>query len=197
MTVLQTVPPVQASESVALHCLQAPPTHAGSGAVGHSGLAPVTRSALQAEQTLPVHTGAVDGHCEESVQFTHVFVARLQTEVAPVQALVLPALHWTQAPEARQAGFAALHSKGVVGGPKSPSQPTQLFVAGLQAPVAPLQEPGFVAVHSTQPPLTQIGKPALGHAPAPPAPKLPLQGPQPAASQMGRPGGQFADVTHV
>lgn len=102
------------------------------------------------------------------MQSTHVLVAVLHTAVGATQALVLVALHCTHAPAfapaVTQTGVVALHSNGVVGGPKSPSQPLQVLVVGSQEPVAPVHAPVCVASHWTQPPSLQTGKPASGQA---------------------------------
>ena len=206
-TQIGVVVPAHAPTSVALHGLHGPPAHAGLAELWHSGAVPEPRSPAHAVQTLPEHTGFAGSL--QSVgprQATHMLVAVLQTGVAvPVQALLLVALHCTQAPLLAAAGSVThtgvvwLHSNVVVGGPKSPSQPTHVFVAALHEPVAPVQAPVFVASHWTHPPSVHTGKPELGQAAAPPEPKLPEHGPQPPpAVQMGRPGGQFVTPgTHV
>jgi hypothetical protein len=158
---------------------------------------PEPRSPTHAVQTLPEQTGFVGSL--QSVgprQATHVLVARLQTGVAvPVQALLLVALHCAHAPPTWHTGVAWLHSNGVVGGPKSPSQPTHVFVAGLHEPVAPVHAVVCVESHWTHPPSLHTGKPAVGHAAVPAEPKLPEQGPQPPpAVHVGRPGGQPVGV---
>lgn len=197
------VAPEQAVASVALHWRHEPATHAGAVALVHCDGVPEPRLPSHGEHTLFVQIGVAAPHCEESVQLTHVLVAVLQTDVGSLQAVAFEALHCTHAPafppDVRHTGVTALHSNGVVGGPKSPSQPTHVFVAALHEPVAPVHAPVCVASHWTHPPSLQTGKPALGHAVAPPEPKFPEHGPQPpAAVQMGRPGGQLVTPgTHV
>ncbi len=188
---------------MALHWRHVPPTHAGAVALKHADVAPEPRLPLHAVQTLFVQIGVAAPHWELSVQSTHVLVAVLHTAVGATHALVFVALHCTHAPAFGPAvthtGVAALHSNGVVGGPKSPSQPLHVLVVGSQEPVLPVHAPVCVESHCTQPPSLQTGKPASGHACAPPDPKLPTHGPQPPpAVQMGRPGGQFVTPgTHV
>ena len=104
---------------------------------------------------VPSHTGVVPLQSALATQRTHVPVAVLQTGVAPVHWVALPAEHWPQAPLGSQAGLVPLHSlsplherqvrnagsqMGVVP-PQSAlaTQPTQLFVAVLQTGVAPAQ----------------------------------------------------------
>lgn len=183
------VAPLHALESVVLHWRHAPPTQAGAGAVGHSGALPERRFPAHCVHTLPVQMGADAGHCAFAVQLTHVFVAKLQTAVAPVHAAVFPTSHCAHPPVPRHTGLSCGHSNGVVGGPKSPSHPTHVLVAGSHDPVLPVQFPVCVASHWTQPPSLHTGKPAEGHAPMPPG-KLDVHGPHPpVTSQTGKPGG--------
>lgn len=144
----------------------------------------------------------------EDTQLTHVSVVVSQTGVplrlghTPVFSVGPTCAHCTQAPLPRQTGVAVLQRKSGLGTgsePLSPLQPWHVFVVVLQEPVFPVHAVVFDASHWTHPPSLQTGKPASGHAVAPPEPKLPEQGPQPpSAVQMGRPGGQlFAPGVHV
>ena len=195
--------PEQAVESVPLHWRHEPATHAGDVALAHCEVEPEPKFPSHGVHTLFVQIGVAAPHCEESVQFTHVLVATLHTDVGSLQAVVLEALHCTHAPalapDVRHTGVVALHSNVVVGGPKSPSQPTHVLVAGLHEPVAPVHAPVCVGSHWTHPPSWHTGKAEVGHAVALPEPKFPEHGPQPPpAVQMGRPGGQLVTPgTHV
>lgn len=71
-------------------------------------------------------------HCVLSVHSTQVFVAGLQSGVAPVHAPVLSASHWTQSPFARHAGSVDVGQAADEPEPKSPLQGTHWFVVVLQ-----------------------------------------------------------------
>jgi hypothetical protein len=201
VVVLQTgVPPLHAAASVPLHCTHWPPTHAGSVVVGHGEAVAEPLSPVQATQTSPVHTGAVDGHCVESVQDTHLSLPVSQTGVAPVHAVVFVVSHCTHAPAlgpvVKHAGSAAGHGNDDAT-PKSLVQPTQKFVLGSHEPVVPVHADELPAVHCTHAPPRHTGKPAVGHAFVAPELKSPLHGPQPLLMHDGSPGGQSSDVAHV
>lgn len=72
-----------------------------------------------------------------------------------------------------------------------------MFVAASHDPRVPVHAVALVVAHSTQPPSTQAGNAAVGHASGSAVPKSLPQGPQPFALQIGRPFGQSVEALHV
>ena len=92
------VAPEHAVWSVALHWRHEPPTHAGAVEPRHCEVEPEPKFPSHFVHRLFVQIGVAAPHCEESVQFTHVLVATLHTDVGSLQAVAFVALHWTHAP---------------------------------------------------------------------------------------------------
>ena len=91
------VTPVQAAAAVLVHCAQRP---AKAPAVTHTGVLPAQSVAAQARQACAVRSqiGVAPEQSGSPVQLTHVSVVVSQTDVAPVQAPVMPVAHCTQVP---------------------------------------------------------------------------------------------------
>jgi len=162
MALQSGVPPVQAMVLIAVHCTQRPE------AVLQAGVSPPqSMSFMQGRHSLRSQTGRSPGHCELVRHCTHTLVVSLHCDVAPEQAMVEPAVHWTQAPVLLlQAGVAPEHSllarqprqrlfsqKGVVP-PQSLLllQPTQRLVAVLHTDMPTPQAELLVPEHCTQRP---------------------------------------------
>jgi hypothetical protein len=195
--------PAQAVESVPLHWRQMPvaASQAGRVAVGHWGAGPVLRSPAHATHCWFTHTGValVAPQLADVRHCTQTFWVVSQTSPSPVQTPSLPALQGTQellTPGLMQNGDVTGHSPTARGGPLlSVRQATHLSRTGSHVLPCAAHAPGFVAVHSTQAPVSvsQMGNPEVGQAPATPEPKFPVQTLQPKTPltwlQIGRPGG--------
>lgn len=135
----------------------------------------------------PSQTGVAPLQSAAARQPTQVAAAVSQTGTAPVQAVLLPAEHWPQAPLAWQAGVAPLQfaslpqgwqtwetplQTGVVPAQWLPLvQPTHCPLPTSQTGVAPWQATALAAEHWPQAPLGWQAAAAPPHSPSTPQPR--------------------------
>lgn len=190
------VVPTQAMVLLMVHWTQAPIC---VPLLAQAGVAPAhSASRMQARQVRDgrLHTGVLPAQCALELHCTQRFVSSLQTGVVPMHAIVLEAVHCTQAPAREplvaQAGVAPRHSLSVRQGRQvrvvsshtgvvpeqsaSVLQRTQRLVSGLQTPMEGVHALALLGVHWTQAPA--LG-PKVAHAGvAPPHWLSAVQGPQ-------------------
>ena len=143
------VAPVHLVVFVAEHCPHAPLDWQAGVVPPHSPSPPQPRQVW----LVPSHTGVVPLQSALATQRTQVPDAVLQTGVAPVHWVALPAEHWPHAPVDWQAGVVPPHSP-------SPLQPRQVRKAGSQIGVVPPQ-----SAFATQPTQLLVAVLQTGAAP--------------------------------
>lgn len=139
-------PAGQSVTFVALHCTHEPATHAGASADVHAALAPAfPKSPLHATQ-VPLATlqiGFEPEHVELLTHSTHFSVVGLHTSFVPVQRMVSPGVHSTQAPVPRS------HAGAVVVGHAR-------VALVLLSPLHPAQEPAALQTGVLPPQLAEV-----------------------------------------